>query len=257
MRVTLLCAVGLLALASAAGAAKSGGTTVENFTASGTVAVKMPGTATKDGTVFQGRLLFRHLDFSEGHLVVEGSDIELDGVEEPIAALTYTGSAIVPARRGPAMVNAQGSLSATDAAGERLFSLNGITVHGLRTGPQFSERSLDLVKGSVVSASAMRPVPGGGGGGGCVIADLDPDADIDLRVEQLETHASVNLIGVDAVNGLVDFAGMGRIDISDTAGAGKPVPLPTGAGLGLLLLGLGGAFGIGRAARRRVEPATD
>jgi hypothetical protein len=255
-RMVKVAFMGLVAAALVISSA--GATTLEHFSASGTVAVKS--VPASGGTNLQGNVVaIDGLSFTATKML-SGRGVDMRGAEPKIRSLGLSGTVFIPnaqVRNGKARaVTARGVAIAKNTRKRSSLRANSVTVRNLRLAPG-GAKALDLSALDSIDVSATDFATAAG----CAAEAMDllpADIESSYSVEDLAAAGSFDLSNYDAASGLVDFSGLGEIVVSDTAAASAPVS-PMTPGLGLLLFGLGGSLFLGLSRHRRqslVIPAT-
>lgn len=236
------------------------GTTVENFSGSGTIYLNYPGTVSLSGTTFSGKAILRSFEFASGTQRLGVDDIDLHGLEPAFDRLVVEGKVLVP----NTLVNTGTTLRGTASLINVNTGLPVVTSSSVTfTGVPVKEVSPEFLSISTTSRPASGSTTDLRAAGGCAATQLEVLAGSGVgtrgylsSVSDFQTASSVSIVNVDTANGLIDFSGLGSI--SEVA---KPVAAPAAsalvptAGLGLLLFGLAGLALMRVVSRDRVFAA--
>lgn len=210
----------------------SAASSVENFSLSGIASLSSVASGT--GSLFDGNVRLTSVEFGAGSMNFNGSRIDMRGSEPLIKSLVYSGSARVPAPGKAATSSAVGKGDIRFPHQKReVLSIGELTLSGLPATKSLAEGNLTALEAGMVidvnAASLSSPEA-------CVaeaLMAMPPEPEYTGFVEQMQIAGTVTVTNVDAASGIIEFDGLGAIQVQP-----EQLPAAQGAAAGLSLLGL-------------------
>lgn len=215
----------------------SGATSITTYSSTGSLTVALPGSSGSGSTTFSSSGYINTLAFSGGSVTVSTDSgnrtVNAAGKESEVMAQSYSGTAIFNTTSGPKSTKVHGSGQSGDGTIVGTFKCDKVDI-----GSTFATSKIDVTSTDVSVEGQYN--------------NLTTSLQQSVDGKAVTWAANYSLSNFDAVNGVADATGAGRISVQAT---GSPSPTatieaaltPTSApltrtastGLGLLLTGFG------------------